>query len=274
MAAITEKEELLNETYRQILISPIRKCADYTPKFGHKQNQSFSLSEFQELYGSDSFYRWLGLDNPLMYSAHKAAGALTSIYRQIGIGCERLVRQIFMDYLHLNDTDVKWSYAVKGKNGKDRILSLDGRIVFESVKDNPCKERLVQWKNAAADQLQLSGDVGKAMNGVVFEVRQGYKSKDSKRQNADIANASNALANGYIPCLMLMSSQIDDDIVTRYEQAKWFILQGYENINPLSSTYDFFKEIIGFDFADFMVKNQSYFQSEINTILENLLRAE
>ncbi|MCX6277959.1 MAG: hypothetical protein NT004_07665 [Bacteroidetes bacterium] len=32
-------------------------------------------------------------------------------------------------------------------------------------------------------------------NGVVFEVRQGYKSKDSKRQNADIDNATVAWAN-------------------------------------------------------------------------------
>ena len=95
-----------NIRYRDILISPIDECANYTPKFGHGRNGGFSLVEFQSLYGADTFYKWLGLDNPLMYSAHKAAGGITSIYRQIGIGCERLVRTIFMDYLGLGADDL------------------------------------------------------------------------------------------------------------------------------------------------------------------------
>ena len=89
-----------NMRYRDILIAPIEECANYMPKFGHGRMGGFSLAEFQKLYSSDAFYQWLGLDNPLMYSAHKAAGGITSVYRQIGIGCERLVRTIFMD-LHL-----------------------------------------------------------------------------------------------------------------------------------------------------------------------------
>jgi len=31
------------------------------------------------MYRSDPFYNWVGLDNPLMYAAHKAAGGMTSI---------------------------------------------------------------------------------------------------------------------------------------------------------------------------------------------------
>ena len=108
-----------NIRYRDILIAPINECANYTPKFGHGRNGGFSLSEFQNLYGADAFYKWLGLDNPLMYSAHKAAGGITSVYRQIGIGCERLVRAIFMDYLGLDADDVTWSYTVTGANGKN-----------------------------------------------------------------------------------------------------------------------------------------------------------
>jgi len=30
------------------------------------------LQEFQALYQADPFYNWFGLDNPLMYAAHKA----------------------------------------------------------------------------------------------------------------------------------------------------------------------------------------------------------
>lgn len=68
--------EALNEKYREILISPVRECATYSPKFGHGRGKGLSLNDFQALYGADSFYKWLGLDNPLMYSAHKAAGGI------------------------------------------------------------------------------------------------------------------------------------------------------------------------------------------------------
>ena len=126
-----------NIRYRNILIEPINECAHYSPKFGNGQNGGFSLAEFQTLYGADTFYKWLGLDNPLMYSAHKAAGGITSVYRQIGIGCERLVRAIFMDYLGLNADDVTWSYKVTGTNGKERTLATvyKGNIIKNLIMD-------------------------------------------------------------------------------------------------------------------------------------------
>ena len=49
-----------NIRYRNILIEPINECAHYSPKFGHGQNGGFSLAEFQTLYGTDTFYKWLG----------------------------------------------------------------------------------------------------------------------------------------------------------------------------------------------------------------------
>lgn len=263
-----------NLRYREILINPITECANYTPKFGHGRNGGFSLSEFQTLYGADAFYKWLGLDNPLMYSAHKAAGGITSVYRQIGIGCERLVREIFMDYLGLGANDVTWSYKVQGPNGKERILSLDGRFTLDNIPNEDVRDRCRNWMLEVADSLELATPIRQAVAGVVFEVRQGYKSKDSKRQNADISNAANAYANGYIPCLMVMSAQIDDDIVSRYNVAKWAILQGYIGSSPLVSTYSFFKEIIGFDFVQFMNDNQDYYKEKIQVVLEHLMRAE
>lgn len=77
--------------YVEVFLLPIRKCKKYRPKFGNsQQEEGFTLNEFTALYGSDPFYSWIGLDSKLMYAAHKAAGGMTSIYRQIGIGCERL----------------------------------------------------------------------------------------------------------------------------------------------------------------------------------------
>jgi hypothetical protein len=95
--------------YFEIVAQPIRICAHYRPKFGQgAKGGGLSLSQFQSLYQSDPFYSWFGLDNPLMYAAHKAAGGMTSVYRQIGIGCEKLFRTILKDSFDLGDEDVTW----------------------------------------------------------------------------------------------------------------------------------------------------------------------
>jgi hypothetical protein len=77
--------------YLKAVLDPIKVCAHYKPKFGQgAKGGGLTLAQFQTLYQSDPFYSWFGLDNPLMYAAHKAAGGMTSVYRQIGIGCEKL----------------------------------------------------------------------------------------------------------------------------------------------------------------------------------------
>lgn len=206
-------------TYLAILISKIRVCATYKPKFGHGST-GYDIADFQTLYGTDPFYAWLGLDSPLMYAAHKAAGGMTSIYRQIGIGCEELFRQMVMDSLSLSKEDVSWSYSIPKGQGKIRTLSLDARISLASIVDSGKRDQVQAWMNEAGEKLNIHRSLRNSLQGVVFEVRQGYKSKDSKRQNADIANAATAYTQGYIPCLAVLSSQIDETIALRYQFEK------------------------------------------------------
>ena len=80
--------------YLEIITGAIRVCADYRPRFGHGRAAGFTVAEFRELYQADPFYSWFRLDNPLMYAAHKAAGGMTSVYRQIGIGCQWVFNRI------------------------------------------------------------------------------------------------------------------------------------------------------------------------------------
>ena len=90
-----------------------RVSARYKPKFGQGgKGSGVSLEEFQTLYRADPFCSWFGLDNPLMYAAHKAAGGMTSVYRQIGIGCEKLFRTILQDAFDLTDEEANWSYKM------------------------------------------------------------------------------------------------------------------------------------------------------------------
>lgn len=172
-----------DERYFQLIQRALAVCKNYRPKFGQGRKSGLTLEEFRTLYQSDPFYTWFGLDSPLLYAAHKAAGGMTSVYRQIGTGCERLFRQLLQDSLGLNAEQVHWSYLVPGPSGQPRKLSLDGRIPLSAISDVVAADRVRLWLRDAANVLKVSKKVAATLEGPVFEVRQGYKSKDSKRQN-------------------------------------------------------------------------------------------
>lgn len=260
------------DKYIELFLAPIRKCKEYKPKFGESQNtDGVSLEGFLELYGNDPFYSWIGLDSGLMYAAHKAAGGMTSIYRQIGIGCEHLFREIIIDTTYYKDREFAlWSYETNTQSGKTKTLTLDGRLELNEIQNTELKNRLQEWIIAYCKELSVT-QIPK--NGVVFEVRQGYKSKDSKRQNADIDNATVAYSNGYLPVFAIFSSQIDTDIVLRYRNNRCGIITGINSNNSQTSLFAFCKEILGYDLATFFKDNSEKFKQEINSVLKTLLDA-
>lgn len=212
------------ERFLRIVLDAVRVCAEYKPKFGlGRSGGGLGLAEFQELYQKDAFYQWFGLDSPMLYAAHKAAGGMTSIYRQIGIGCETLFREVVRQTLGLSADDVRWAYQLVMPSGYKQTLHLDARVSLAQIPNISKRTKVHQWMRTVADQLELDGKVVDNLYGVVFEVRQGYKSKDSKRQHADIANATAAYARGYIPCNVILSAQIDSGVLLRYRAANgWF----------------------------------------------------
>jgi hypothetical protein len=283
--------------YRDLLLEPLRKCAAYKPNFG-KRDEQYDLPKFRALYKADPLYHWMGLDSDLMYAAHKAAGGMTSIYRQLGIGCERLFRAVLQDELGLSDAQVAWNYQLVSEvrvetteeedrgalvddapadsevetTAKVRTLSLDGRIHLDDVGDAAKKHRVADW----IDRRKKDLDIKIPISGAVFEVRQGYKSADSKRQNADLSNASQALSHGYLPVLAIMSTQVNEVVRTRYEVGKWVVLRGSLNDavpEPARiSTYAFCDEVVGYDLADFFNRNQGSLRTEVEAVLQTLLQ--
>ena len=265
-----------DEKYLQIVLDAIRVCAHYKPKFGKgAKGGGLTLEQFRELYQGDAFYSWFGLDNPMMYAAHKAAGGMTSVYRQIGIGCEKLFRRIVQDSLELSEEDVAWSYQITLPNGRKRTLYLDGRVPLEKISDRGKRDRFHGWMSESARKLDVDEKVFESLTGTIFEVRQGYKSKDSKRQNADIANAATAYTRGYFPCAVILSGQIDGDVLLRYGVEKWSVVTGTVGAaDPLTSTYDFMKDVVGYDLAAFFERNSLTLRTEIDAILGVLLTPE
>jgi hypothetical protein len=260
-----------DERYFLLIQTALRKCLEYKPKFGKGRKEGFSLEQFTALYSADPFYHWFGIDSPLMYAAHKAAGGMTSIYRQIGIGGQWVFYQILQDHLGLNREQAIWSYKIEGTQGKQRTLTLDGRIALGDVKSADARARIRNWLSEVASQIRLPDDTLENIKGIVFETRQGYKSKDSKRQNADIANASKAYANLYVPVLLLFSTQIDGDVAQRYRENFWVLLTGTLSGAATASAYSFCREIVGYDLADFFTRHSPNIKGEVENVLKTLL---
>lgn len=253
-------------------IEPIRKCASYVPAFGQGRSEGLDYPAFQVLYGGDPFYAWLGLNDASVYAAHKAAGGLTSVYRQIGVGAERLFRAVISQELGLRGDELNWSYEYQKPDGKQGVHTLDARISRENL-DGDKLSRFTEWlETSKALVAQPSGGMAQ-LEGAVFEVRQGYKSADSKRQNADLRYGVRAYQAGLFPVFAIMSSQVSEPVMKRYQSDGMLVLTGVLADDPAVSTFAFFDQVVGFDLVAFFERNKARLKSEVTTIMAKLLSA-
>lgn len=264
--------------YLEALLAPIRVSRSYRPRFGRRSAAGLAFADFRSLYAADPFYSWLGLDTRTMYAAHRAAGGVTSLYRQIGIGCERLVRTVLGDTFSLPEEATRWSYKVAEPSSgprpssRQRVVSLDAGLPLDRIPDSEHRRRVESWLTRCADSLDIDRRLVASLRTIVFEIRQGYKSKDSKRQLADIANAAAAYTQCCLPCLLVLSRQIDEDVASRYRANRWLVLTGVTGLDdPLRSTYDFMAEVVGFDLAAFFSRHTDTLRSEIDGVVRTLL---
>jgi len=267
--SLYSKKMKTDQEYLELLLSPMRVVMDYRPRLGQMTKGGVSASEFQKIYSADPFYHWLGLDAPEIYTAHRVAGGLTSLYRQIGIGCERMVRAIIQDYLGLSTKDTQWSYIVTERD-RTRTIELDARVETATIPNRENRERFGHWLSEAAKKLQVDS----LPKGAVFEIRQGYKSKDSKRQNADIQSAARAYQSSYLPCMLVLSQQIDSDLERRYRNAGWLVLKGTTEGDTYRSSYAFVRDVVGYDLQGLFERNQQTLQEQVRRALILLMQVE
>lgn len=253
--------------YVDILLTPLNECKKYKPAFGTNESDGVSLMGFRTLYASDPLYHWIGLDDDLMYAAHKAAGGMTSIYRQLGIGCERLLRQIIKDRLALDDDQVSWSYEYDKGDSKSGIHTLDARISTTDLTSSTRSAALISWLSITSKSLGL---VDQDLKGVILEIRQGYKSADSKRQNADLRFGLRAYTEAnHLPIIMIVSTQASNVVCSRYRAANILVLTGH--LQAESSTYSFFRDVVDYDLAAFFQRNTETLRTKFREILRALL---
>ena len=258
-----------DEQYLEIFLSPLRVCSDYLPAFGTADGKGLSLADFQRLYGSDEFYSWIGLDSPLVYAAHKASGGLTSIYRQIGIGSERLLREIIKDTLCLSDDQVEWKYEYQKSKRQKAFHILDARISLSDLSDRETARRIKGWLSAT--RTKTGGDRRFQPQGAIFEIRQGYKSADSKRQNADLRFGARSYQAGHVPVVSVLSSQVSETVIARYQDAGMLVLTGTSSDDPTVSTFAFFREVVGYRLDDFFRRSSPVVKGVVHSLIETLL---
>ena len=82
--------------------------------------------------------------------------------------------------------------------------------------------------------------------------------------------ASAAYAAAYLPVLLLLSTQIDEDIAERYHAARWLIMRGTTRGSAVASTYAFCREVLDYDLAAFFERNASRLKTETEAVLAAL----
>ena len=186
--------------------------------------------------------------------------------------------QIILDTVFYDNASfVTWSYEANKtvmKNNQPtiatKVLTLDARLEIEAINNPNVKQNLLDWLNGYCSKI----DANIPKNGIVFEVRQGYKSKDSKRQNSDIENASIAWSKGYLPIFAIFSTQIDGTIANRYINSRAGILVGSTYDDVYTSLFSFTNHILGYDLAGFFQRNSYILRSEMQSVLNDLLSAQ
>jgi hypothetical protein len=267
------KQEFPNDkNFFEVFLRPLWECKKYSPAFGRgKTTAGTSFGAFEEIYGGDPFYAWLGLNSEEVYAAHKAAGGLTSVYRQLGIGAERLFRAVLAEEYKLTEEQLSWSYEYSVSSAKTGVHTLDAKIMENDLlAERRCDFN--KWTVNALKAVDVSGSPGRTVDGVAFEVRQGYKSADSKRQNADLRFGIQAYRHGLLPAFAVFSNQVSKPVLTRYRADGMLVLTGTLSDDPTISTFAFFEQVVGYDMAGFFRRNTEAMAAEVQEIVSSLLR--
>ncbi len=100
---------------------------------------------------------------------------------------------------------------------------------------------------------------------------QGYKSADSKRQNADLRFGARSYQIGHVTVVAVLSSQVSETVIARYQGAGMLVLTGTPSPDPTASTFAFFKEVIGYNLDDFFRRSSPVVKSVIHDLIGKLL---
>lgn len=143
-------------------------------------------------------------------------------------------------------------------------------VARPKVLRNPAaRARLDEWLTEAGGLVGNPRE--QRLSGTLFEVRQGYKSADAKRQNADLTFGLRAYGEDYLPVIFVVSNQASAVVIRRYRDARLLVLTGALGNDPTRSSYAFLDQVVGYSLAGFFERNTSLLRAEVEDILQALL---
>ena len=162
---------------------------------------------------------------------------------------------------------MRWGYDTIRSDGKTQRLTLDARIDGAHLTTTVARTRLNEWLTRTSAFMNQH----RGVTGTVFEVRQGYKSADAKRQNADLRFGLAAYDERYLPVILVISTQVSGVVINRYRQNKLLVLTGSRVDDDAKSTFAFFENVVGYSLIGFFERNAVELKREVTATLEALL---
>jgi len=126
---------------------------------------------------------------------------MTSVYRQIGIGCQNLFRTILRDSFGLSDEDVTWSYEILLPTGRKRLLYLDGRVPLDRIPDKSKRDRFHEWMRESANEVGINpkGIRHPGRNGLRGSARLQEQGLEAPERRISANAATTIYQLGYLP---------------------------------------------------------------------------
>ena len=76
---------------------------------------------------------------------------------------------------------------------------------------------------------------------------------------------------GYLPVILVISTQVSSVVIERYRQNKLLVLTGTLSNDATRSTYAFFDQVVGYSLTAFFERNAPEIRAQVTAILEQLL---
>lgn len=209
------------------------------------------VDERLEAFQSDPTWPIFGFDNHSFLLMQARGNFYTAIFRKVGDLFQECVAEIVEDRLGLSRADQEYSFDLE-INGSMQNRSLDVGIDLDSITSESARRRA----RKALTQAGAPASVSVA----VCEIRGCYMIGDSKRIQADEQAATAARAAGLLPVMLVFCTTSLSSPIIRLRRS-WSLYEGME-------TYDFLKNLTGFDLLGFLTEKEKEIRVVTDLILD------
>jgi hypothetical protein len=244
----------LDEALYKLTMAHLAKLEEYVP--GPVRKAGGAKEHLIARYKADPLFSIWGLDSVEYAAATLSGGTITSIHRKLGDIYQDSVKTIFMSALGQTAEQVAYS-AVIVSGSIEETRTADAYLQFDRLK-SAARKRIVAWCNAELRKLTAKPRV--KLVGVALDFRNCYEAVHRKRIQPNNSVARHLLVSGILPVMPIFREQNVRTVADRY-RTLWIVKQGV-------ACYDIIRLFTGYDYLDFLRRNQDAFRHPILKMLQ------